>query len=445
MKRIHASNHSSLVPVPLDFPKGYSIPGGYEIEHVLGSGGFGAVYAGRDPQLDRPVAIKILTRAIEGHALKRFRDEGRLLAKLQHPNIIQVYALGELEDQRAYLVMERFGSGSISEHWPRGQRPPLDLAISMIRQLLDALRVAHQSGVIHRDIKEANLLFDPQTGIVKLCDFGIARSLTPLMNQAETTEEGVIIGSLPYLSPERLRGERGDELSDLYAVGVLMYRLLTGRRPFEQSAQERLTPHVQITRTLTENPYFAHELPPRWGRLCLALLEKDPCKRPQSAARALELLEDSLELSATESAPFKGLISQTITQKHTRFPQIPSWIVWLLLGALLVCVYQICIPWLSSSSIPKRRILKLGPILTPESTLPLSPNAPSPLEQNSSPSNMTPTFLESPDAISKPTQDLVQPHRTAKKKSIIRPSSKKKLRPDARSTSQSSSPFVFPK
>src|SRR6056300_1054176 len=99
---------------PLTLPRDFELPGGYVIEEPLGAGGFGDVYAGRDPQLDRPVAIKVLSRTLEEGVMRRFRDEGRLLARLQHPNIIQVYTFGALEDQRAYLVMERFGSGSIS-------------------------------------------------------------------------------------------------------------------------------------------------------------------------------------------------------------------------------------------------------------------------------------------------------------------------------------------
>lgn len=444
MTRLHASQHSDPLRAPTALPRGYTLPGGYQIEHQLGAGGFGAVYAGRDTKLDRPVAIKVLTRTLEEQVMRRFRDEGRLLAKLQHPHIIQVYALGELDDQRAYLVMERFGSGSLSDHWTRGQIPPLSLALSIIRQVLEALRAAHDSGVIHRDIKEPNILFDPESGHIKLCDFGIARSSTPLMNQAETTEEGVIIGSLPYLAPERLQGSRGDERSDLYSVGVLMYRLLTGWRPFEEGPHERLSPHVQITKTLTEPPTLPDGLPPRWGRLCLWLLEKEPQRRPESAARALELLHDSLALPLTESASLQ-LPSELLPAQQVTRTRWPAWRVWASLGALLLLTYYFW-GWTDAHP-PQRRVLQLGPKLqapTSELTSELtsSPSALSPepeWPQTSLEQTASPLPGAEVKGASRPTQrraPLPQKLRAKPQRSRARTTP---VRPDP-----PESPFVFP-
>jgi len=456
--RLHASQH----PPPQQshthhaLPHGYTLPGGYVIDAPLGVGGFGAVYAGRDTQLDRPVAIKLLTRALEPKAMRRFRDEGRLLAKLQHPNIIQVYALGELDDQRGYLVMERFGSGSLSDHWPRGQRPPLALALSIARQVLSALSAAHRAGVIHRDIKEPNILFDSGSGVVKLCDFGIARSVTPLLNQAETTEEGVIIGSLPYLAPERLNGARGDELSDLYAVGVLLFRLLTGRRPFEADPHERLSPHVQITKTLTEPPQLPDGLAPRWGRLCLALLEKDPQRRPQSADRALQLLDDSLELSLTESAPIRRSSERLLALSET--PDRPSvwraWLLWSLLGALLTFAY---LKWASYRTPapqrpPQRRVLQLGHTLEPTLQPKLSGS------ERTAPPSAPPPTTPSMSVIGKPSDTATRPSKegpslpsargqersTPKRRTRSKPKGSTQVRPP-QVAPRPESPFVFPK
>ena len=452
--RLHASQHPPSQPRDphLALPLGYTLPGGYVIDAPLGAGGFGAVYAGRDTQLDRAVAIKVLTRTLEPKAMRRFRDEGRLLAKLQHPNIIQVYALGELDDQRSYLVMERFGSGSLSDHWPRGQRPPLALALSITRQVLSALGAAHRAGVIHRDIKEPNILFDSGSGVVKLCDFGIARSVTPLLNQAETTEEGVIIGSLPYLAPERLNGARGDELSDLYAVGVLLFRLLTGRRPFEEDPYERLSPHVQITKTLTEPAQLPAGLAPRWGRLCLALLEKDPERRPQSADRALQLLDDSLELSLTESAPIQ-LSSERSTglkDSPTRPKLWGAWVVWSLVGASLSFAY---LKWMniSASTVQRpqqRRVLQLGPTLNPNvssperSDIPPVHSSPTPPMSVVTPS-IDPTVLTPQEPYAQPSAQ--DPRRAPpKRRARSRPQGPTQVKlPQA--APKPESPFVFPK
>ena len=264
---------------------------GYLIEHKLGRGGFGAVYAGRDLGLDRPVAIKVFTRDDDQNAARRFRDEGRLLARLQHPHIIQVYRVGELEEGRSFLVMERFGDGSILEHWPLGETPDLHECIDIISQLLEALSAAHELGVVHRDIKEANLLYDSRYRHLKLCDFGIARSLEKIQGQAQTTHDGVVIGTAHYIAPERYRGHHHDPRSDLYSAGVLLFRLLTGRRPLERYPKERLMPEEMIYRLFSETIRGLEEIPIEISDICLKLLSVDPGGRYQSASEVLVELE----------------------------------------------------------------------------------------------------------------------------------------------------------
>ena len=292
-------------PLPqLALQAGECVPGGYVIGTLLGSGGYGAVYEGHDSGLDREVAIKVLTRSLDQNTAQRFRDEGRLLARIQNPHIIQVFYVDQLQSGHPFLVMERFGSGSIAEHWSHGEIPPIHTSLLIISQLLYALEAAHIAGIIHRDIKEGNLLYDPQSEVIKLCDFGIARSQEKLPNQAKTTKEGVLIGTDHYIAPERFQGVNDDLRSDLYSVGVLFYRLLTGKRPFERTPHEPINPEVLFYRIFSEEVKGLDQIPPRIARVCLKLLKRNPDERFQSARAVINALEDARSLPATQSTPY---------------------------------------------------------------------------------------------------------------------------------------------
>lgn len=276
---------------------------GFRIQSQLGQGGFGSVYAAHDEGLDRPVAIKIFTRSTDRHAAARFRDEGKLLARLNHPNIIQVFRVGTSHSGHLYLAMERFGTGSLREHWPLGTCPTLQETCQIMTQLFSALEAAHGLGVVHRDIKEANLLYDEQNKIIKLCDFGIARALNRLEDQAQTTREGAIIGTEHYIAPERYQGVSHDPRSDLYSAGVLFYRLLTGRRPLEREAGENIPFEVRLYRLFHEPLPTFEGLPRSLARICSRLLEVNPDDRYQDAKSARHDLEDALKQPETASAP----------------------------------------------------------------------------------------------------------------------------------------------
>ena len=473
---------SSLPPTPHfhppQLPQGFVLPGGYVIEGMLGSGGFGAVYAAHDPALARPVAVKLLTRELTGQAAERFRDEGRLLAKLHHPNIIQVYASGALpsSDGRAYLVMERFGEGSLASHWPLGARPPLELATHITQQLLSALAAAHEAGVIHRDVKEANVLYDSQHNEIKLCDFGIARSLTPLPEQADTTQEGVVVGTDHYIAPERLVGVHDDPRSDLYSAGVLMYRLLTGHRPFERSAEERPARPMILLRSLQETPTLPDHIPLRWRRLCLALLARDPAHRPESAARALLMLSDAEGITNTESAPISlSVRPQQIASNVHQPSRAPAHsrvkLMWLALGLMFpVLVFAVkALLWSPSSPRPSKVIKlnthtpsqsssfnpSLSPLLnvsphaapspTPSPTPSTSISAPQPRSserggQTSTPSAVTPINSKRQGGQKKARrlrQTLRRERATKRSPQQAEPENKKK-------GAQGGSPFIFP-
>ena len=207
--------------------------GRYDLVRVLGKGAMGIVYEGRDPNLDRRVAIKTvkvenLSEEAASEYEARFRTEARSAARLQHPNIVSVYD-SDRDGDIAYLVMEYIHGDDLKHHLDRGVRYSLEQALKMIRDLLSALDYAHKQGIVHRDIKPANLLIEPG-GRVKLTDFGVAR----IQDSGEATRtQGSMVGTLKYMSPEQVQGQKIDSRADLFSVGVVLYQLLTDKRPFD--------------------------------------------------------------------------------------------------------------------------------------------------------------------------------------------------------------------
>jgi serine/threonine protein kinase len=207
--------------------------GRYDLVRVLGKGAMGIVYEGRDPNLDRRVAIKTvkvenLSEEAAAEYEARFRTEARSAARLQHPNIVSVYD-SDRDGDIAFLVMEFIQGDDLKHHLDRGVRYSLEQSLRIIRDLLSALDYAHKAGIVHRDIKPANLLIEPG-GRVKLTDFGVAR----IQDSGEATRtQGSMVGTLKYMSPEQVQGQKIDARADLFSVGVVLYQLLTDRRPFD--------------------------------------------------------------------------------------------------------------------------------------------------------------------------------------------------------------------
>lgn len=207
--------------------------GRYELIRVLGKGAMGIVYEGRDPNLDRRVAIKTvkvenLSEEAAAEYEHRFRTEARSAARLQHPNIVSVYD-SDRDGDIAFLVMEYIQGDDLKHYIDRGVRYSLEQSLKMIRDLLSALDYAHKQGIVHRDIKPANLLIEPG-GRVKLTDFGVAR----IQDSGEATRtQGSMVGTLKYMAPEQVQGQKIDSRADLFSVGVVLYQLLTDKRPFD--------------------------------------------------------------------------------------------------------------------------------------------------------------------------------------------------------------------
>jgi eukaryotic-like serine/threonine-protein kinase len=207
--------------------------GRYDLVRVLGKGAMGVVYEGRDPNLERRVAIKTvkvenLSEEAAAEYEHRFRTEARSAARLQHPNIVSVYD-SDRDGDIAFLVMEYIQGDDLKHHLDKGARYSLEQVLKMVRDLLSALDYAHKQGIVHRDIKPANLLIEPG-GRVKLTDFGVAR----IQDSGEATRtQGSMVGTLKYMAPEQVQGQKIDSRADLFSVGVVLYQLLTDKRPFD--------------------------------------------------------------------------------------------------------------------------------------------------------------------------------------------------------------------
>lgn len=202
--------------------------GEYKILSTIGAGGMGAVFRCNDKKLRREVAVKLLLHCVDGRNVQRFLEEARILAKLSHPNVVQVYDV-DYDGHVPYFVMENVQGESLAQLLDRLGRLPVDEARRVIVQVASGLAAVHALGVIHRDVKAANVIVRPD-GAVKLLDFGIAR---PVENAPQLTSSGLVMGTPSSMAPEQLRGEELDQRADIYALGVLFYQVLTGQRPYE--------------------------------------------------------------------------------------------------------------------------------------------------------------------------------------------------------------------
>ncbi len=229
----------------------------YRIECLLGRGGMGAVYKGIQPELERPVAIKILPAEVAADEVfvTRFKREARTLAKLQHPRIVTIYDYGQTGEGHLYFVMEYIDGTTLREIL-RGPGLTAEEALLKVSQICDALYAAHQQGVVHRDVKPENILIT-RDGWVKLADFGLAR---PRQEDDEVlTSVHASVGTPAYMAPEQRAGH-ADHRSDIYALGVMLYEMLTGRRPqgaFEPpsvSAQADVRLDHVVTKALQQAP-----------------------------------------------------------------------------------------------------------------------------------------------------------------------------------------------
>ena len=312
--------------------------GSYEITALLGKGGMGEVYRARDLKLKREVAIKILPDEFsrDRDRVSRFQREAEVLASLNHSNIAAIYDLQEAAGSR-FLVLELVAGKTLSDRISDGTIP-IDETLKIAEGICAGLEAAHAKGIIHRDLKPANIKITTE-GQVKVLDFGLAKiahaqtsgNATPTATDILThTAAGSILGTLPYMSPEQIEGQEADARSDIFALGVVLYELIAGRRPFTDTSPASL-----IASILKAKPQPLQELQPLTpaglASIVQTCLEKDPEKRWQSARE----VKHALMWISTQTP--------SIAARATK-PRL-----WQGVAALVTLIALALLPWMFSS------------------------------------------------------------------------------------------------
>ncbi len=280
--------------------------GNFEVTRQVGSGGMGSVYLGLDPELNRQVAIKVIREEVhDQEVLDRFFREARAAAALRHPNIITIYASGQHEHQ-PYMVMEYVEGDSLADIIRSRKAVPLSDKLSYIEQLCAGLHFAHRAGIVHRDIKPANVMVDGE-GMLRILDFGIAR-----VEGSGLTQDGALIGSLNYMSPEQMLGRPIDHRSDIFSVGAVAYELISYQQAFKGNINDGLLHRLP------------HEDPPALGSLVPGL----PAGLEDVIAQALQKLPDNrfqdlAEMRAAVAAVHSGTINADDRTVAISRPNIP--------------------------------------------------------------------------------------------------------------------------
>src|SRR5215208_4121550 len=265
------------------------IAGRYLIERRLGAGGMSTVFMAKDTVLERPVAVKLLAEhlADDEAFVFRFRREALSAARLQHPNIVQVFDSGQDQStERHYIVMEYVDGPSAADMLRERKELDIDETVRLVRDACHGLDYAHRAGVVHRDVKPGNLLFAEEMGTTKLADFGIAKA----GEQTRITQVGSVLGTAAYLSPEQARGEEAGPASDIYSLGVCAYQFLTGRLPHEYASLTELALKQQQDPVAPVADYRP-DVPPELDDAVRLALERDPAARYSSALEMAEALE----------------------------------------------------------------------------------------------------------------------------------------------------------
>jgi predicted ATPase/tRNA A-37 threonylcarbamoyl transferase component Bud32 len=292
----------SLSRKPMVISPGSSI-GPYLVSSGIGAGGMGEVYRAQDPRLGREVALKLIRRSAtdQDDALDRLLREAALASSLNHPNIVTIYDTGVVGEDR-YLAMELVEGATLRALTAQGLR--IDRAIHIARQVAEALAVAHTAGIVHRDIKPDNVMVRPD-GYVKLLDFGLARQHEVAAAMAVTgheTEPGMVIGTVAYMAPEQARGEVAAPEADIFAFGVLLYEMVTGKHPFLGTSQTA-TLHALLWEAPEPPALLNPELPRTLDQLIVEMLQKDARLRPGAGEVLLRLglVHDSAVAAALSS------------------------------------------------------------------------------------------------------------------------------------------------
>ena len=250
--------------------------GRYEIERELAQGGMGLIFLARDPYIQRQVVIKVLmySRTLDDMYREFFQQEAELIAALEHPCIVPIYDFG-WHDEQPYIVMRYMAGGSLSDRLQKGEIKHTEIA-HIFKRIAEALDAAHARQIIHRDVKPSNFLLD-STGEIFLSDFGIAKS------KAFTDDDGTwLVGTPAFMSPEQVKGDAVDGRSDIYALGIVLYRLLSGQLPFSSDSTTALiSAHVDLP--IPDIRLMKNNIPAVWQEVVSKAMAKDPNDRYATA------------------------------------------------------------------------------------------------------------------------------------------------------------------
>jgi hypothetical protein len=320
------------------FITGSMLAGRYRIVSLLGTGGMGEVYKAEDLKLSQTVALKFLPEAIalDGAMLARFHNEVRIARQVAHPNVCRVYDIGETQiDGRAlhFLSMEFIDGEDLSSLLRRIGRLPGDKAVELARQICAGVAAAHDNGVLHRDLKPANVMIDGR-GKARITDFGLA------VVSEELRGEEVLTGTPAYMAPEQLTGKEATQRSDIYALGLVLYELFTGKQVFEaKSIPELMAQHEKSTPTTPSS--HVKEIDPLVERVILRCLEKNPQQRPASAIQVAAALPGGDPLAAALAAgdtPSPEMVAASGEKTGLR-PAIAVACLAAVIAGLIVCAF----------------------------------------------------------------------------------------------------------
>lgn len=348
--------------------------GRYEIRSPLGAGGMGEVYLARDPKINRDVAIKVLPAdfSSDSERLRRFEQEAQAAGALNHPNILSIYDV-DTHDGSPYVVSELLEGETLREQL-NGTALPVRKAIDYALQIASGLAAAHAKGIVHRDLKPENL-FVTKDGRVKILDFGLAKLIEPrdrsevrtdLPTRKQHTDPGTVVGTVGYMSPEQVRGQRVDHRSDIFSLGAVLYEMLSGKRAFRgDSAIETLNAILKEDPPELSQPNS--QINSALERVVIHCLEKNPEQRFQSArdvAFALESLNGvSSGRTMTDALPL------TSGRPKTR-----EWLAWIVASVCLLAALPFVIAYLRRA--PKdERVLKMSVLLPEKTTMTLGPSS----------------------------------------------------------------------
>ncbi|HXV44166.1 MAG TPA: serine/threonine-protein kinase, partial [Anaerolineae bacterium] len=282
---------------------GQTIAGRYKLEAVLGQGGMSTVYKTTDANLQRPVALKLIHAHLSNDPefVRRFEQEAAAVARLRHPNIIQIYDFAH-EGDLSYMVMEYVPGETLQDKLKAlnatNQRLPLAETIQLMAIICDTVAYAHNRGMIHRDLKPANVMLTPQ-GLPVLMDFGVAK----MLGEGHLTATGTIVGTARYMSPEQASGEHPDKRTDIYSLGVILYEMTTGRPPFDGDSDIAIL-MKHVSQPVPDIRQIQSSVPDLLVAVIEKALAKNPAERYQTAAdMAIALRAISLQPRHTGSLP----------------------------------------------------------------------------------------------------------------------------------------------